>query len=93
MNQTKHIYRFSLDCGRMGEIESIFISTPDAIEELAGKEIYFGEVLGKHSEIYFDAHPSQFSVVTSDEDAIEIFEKHGLNNGLNPFAYVGGEEE
>lgn len=93
MNQTKHIYRFNLDCGRMGEITSILVSTPAQIEAIAGKHVNFGEVLGKHSEIYFDVSPTQFTAVTSDELAVEMFEKFGLWTGLDPFAYVDEEEE
>ena len=30
----------------------VFICTKQQIEDALGKEVYFGEILGKHSEVY-----------------------------------------
>ena len=45
------LYKFHWDCGRMGNLDGVFIAEPKEIEALIGKEIHFGEVLGKHSDI------------------------------------------
>ena len=51
-NNMKKLYKFYWDCGRQGDIESIFIATEKDIKANIGEEVYFGEILGKHSEIY-----------------------------------------
>jgi hypothetical protein len=49
----KAIYRMDIDCGRNGNLTGVFIADKDHVKILLEKkiEIYFGEVLGKHSEI------------------------------------------
>ena len=46
------VYKFHWYCGRMGSLSSVFIAPTDVVEDALGKEVYFGEVLGKHSEIH-----------------------------------------
>ena len=48
----KAIYQFHWDCGRMGDIAGLFVASKQDVQDAIGKEIYFGEVLGKHSEVY-----------------------------------------
>jgi len=45
----KAIYEFYWDLGRMGEVSGMFIADKDDIKKIIGTEIYFGEILGKHS--------------------------------------------
>ncbi len=56
------LYEFYADFGRMGEIESTFVATDEEFAALSNRYMYFGEVLGKHSEIYLDTDPSMFTV-------------------------------
>ena len=89
----RKIYKFEADFGRMGDLEGVFVSTDEALEELYGKEIYFGEVLGKHSEVVLTLKPDHITEVTDDEKFIELFENYGLENGYNPFDYYEEEDE
>lgn len=42
------------DFGRMGSLEGVFLTTQEQLNRIHGKTIYFGEVLGKHSEVVSD---------------------------------------
>ncbi len=88
----KKIYKFAADFGRMGDLEGVFVSTDEELEELYGQEIYFGEVLGKHSEVVLTLEAEHITEVTDDEKFIELFEKYGLENGFNPFDYHTEED-
>jgi hypothetical protein len=60
------LWRFHWDCGRMGSLESVFKATQAEIDEAIGKECYFGEVLGKHSEIYGTFEKDDIELITDD---------------------------
>lgn len=47
----KAIYKMDCDCGRMGSLQGVFIAEKEHVTVLLKKkiEVYFGEVLGKHS--------------------------------------------
>tara|TARA_Y100000310_G_scaffold321360_1_gene378878 strand:+ start:3846 stop:4022 length:177 start_codon:yes stop_codon:yes gene_type:complete len=47
----KKLYGFYADFGRMGNLDGIFIAESDDLDAIMGKDIYFGEILGKHSDI------------------------------------------
>ena len=89
----KKIYKFQADFGRMGVLDGVFVSTDENLQELYGKEIYFGEVLGKHSEVILTLDPKHIIEVTDDEKFIELFEQYNLENGYNPFDYYEEDEE
>jgi hypothetical protein len=50
-------------------------------------KVYFGEVLGKHSEIYGPIETSDIELVTSDPSAVKMFLDNDLSTGFNPFDY------
>lgn len=82
-----------IDFGRMGEIEGLFIADNEAINNLIDKEIYFGEILGKHSEVITTMKNNHFTLITDDEKVVDIFIKHNISSGYNPFDYLEEEEE
>ncbi len=49
----KGIYRLTFDCGRSGNLTGVFVDTDLRVKKLVETKmvIYFGEVLGKHSEV------------------------------------------
>ena len=73
----KTVYKFQWDCGRQGEVEGLFISNPETVERAIGETVYFGEILGKHSEIYGDLEAKDLKVVSVDEAVIAFIEEHG----------------
>lgn len=89
----KGIYKFDADFGRMGDLTGVFVATAQEIEDMIGKEVYFGEVLGKHSDVYMTVEDDNFTLVTNDEKFIEMFEQYDLANGYNPFDYYEGDDD
>jgi hypothetical protein len=87
--------KFHWDCGRQGDLEGLFFSTESEIKGLVGKEIYFGEVLGKHSEIFGDIEEGDIRILNVDEATCKLLQTElGTTvSGYSPFDYVGDEED
>lgn len=84
--ERKYIYKFLVDCGRRGTIESTFIATEEEVRGLAGKNFYFYEPFGKFSEISGCFEGEYFSRVECDESAVSVVESLGiLPTGHYPF--------
>ena len=95
----KALYKFYVDYGRMGELEGIFIAEEEKIRALIDKDIYFGEVLGKHSEIEHTLEKKDLQFQTNNPGWIAIIENifgtQGTISGLNPLDYwedINGED-
>ena len=89
------IYYFREDVYRHGLIEGFFISTPSKIEKVDGKEIYFGDVLGKHSGVEIEVN---FKVISDDAKLVEnvknIFKTAMVSHfGYNPLDYCNEDED
>jgi len=85
------IAKFYWDCGRMGEVDGIFVTTKDAITGLIGKEVYFGEILGKHSEVVGRVNEGDITILSEDQDFIAKFVDilgDGTISGYNPLDYL-----
>lgn len=68
--EQRYLWRFYWDCGRMGDVESLFVATDSQIKEALGKHVYFGEILGKHSEIYGDFEECDVEKIDLDPDTV-----------------------
>ncbi|WPJ20534.1 hypothetical protein vBPFY1MI_75 [Pseudomonas phage vB_PF_Y1-MI] len=86
----KLLVSFHWDCGRMGGVEGLFITTQSALECGYGKRVYFGEILGKHSEVYGTLETKDIEVISEDQDFIEKLEDLlGVSiSGYNPLEYI-----
>lgn len=91
----KAIFRLHIDCGRQGDLEGVFISTQAMVDKLieSKTEVYWGEVLGKHSEVYGAVEKDEIEFLTDNEEAIKVIEDYGLETGYNPFDYETVEGE
>lgn len=89
----KRLYKFHWDCGRMGDVSSVFIAESKDLESAIGKTVYFGEILGKHSEVYGTLDDEDIEVITEDKEVIYIVDRYGLENGYNPLDYIREQEE
>mgnify|MGYP006891163012 CR=1 FL=1 len=89
-NMRKAVYKLNADCGRMGTLEGLFVAEEKVIEWIISSEInvYFGEVLGKHSEIYGALSEKYFTKVSDKEEVIRVIEDFDLSNGFNPLGYT-----
>lgn len=90
----KKLYVFFKDFGRMGEIEGLFIADDSQIDRIMGEEIYFGEALGKHSEVVVTMTEETLTVKTDDQEFIEKLEElMGTDiSGYNPFNFFHPDE-
>lgn len=90
---TRGVYRMQFDAGRMGSVCGLFTATDEEIKEAIGKEVYFGEVLGKHSEVYGTLEASEVTLVTDDPDFVAKFDEYQCASGYNPLEYLRENEE
>lgn len=90
---TQTLYKFRWDVYRHGEIESLFIADDEQVGAVIGMTVYFGEVLGKHSEISGTLDPKDLTVITQEPgviaDLMRLFAgdrwgRSGSLCGLNP---------
>ena len=91
--EKENLYDFYLDCGRQGELEGRFLATEEEVESIIGKEVYFGEVLGKHSNVYGTLEEGEIKLVTDNKDFLNEAERLNidLSSGYNPLAYYDEE--
>ena len=103
----KKLYKFLVDCFRSGVVESVFIANEEDVAAIIGKEdIYFGEILGKHSEIVINIEANDIKELPAEPFVIEALEKifvnkdkfqHSYNtitiSGYNPIIYVADDAE
>lgn len=84
------LYKFNWDCGRMGEVEGIFIASEKEIKEKIGEEVYFGEILGKHSDVFGVLDKKDLQEIKLSENTLkEIKEVLGTTiSGYNPLEFI-----
>jgi len=85
----KGIYKFNFDCGRMGHIDGIFVEEKELVDALIESKIsvYFGEVLGKCSEIYGNIDNEDVKLISDSPEAVDVITRFNLEVGYNPFNY------
>lgn len=62
----KILVEYSKDCGRMGRVEGLFICEDTELDKVINKTVYFGEILGKHSNVRIKFSKEDFSIATDD---------------------------
>jgi hypothetical protein len=79
----------------MGELEGLFVAEKSDIDNIIGKTIYFGEVLGKHSDIDVDITEEDLTIVSTDSDFIDslVLVLGTTVSGYNPLDYYYPDEE
>ena len=89
------LWKFEWDCGRNGQLSGLFIATDVEVQSIFGEEVYFGEVLGKHSEISGMIEEREITLVTDDSYVIDVlYAECGKSVfGYNPFDYWEKESE
>lgn len=85
----KKLYKFYLDCGRMGHLEGVFVAECCEVRDAIGKRYNFGEALGKHSQIDGTLEEKDITVVTDDKTVINVITEHLDGSvGRNPLNYL-----
>jgi len=89
------LYKFFWDCGRMGEMEGLFVADDKIVADTIGKELYFGEVLGKHSEIYGTLKKKDLTIISEDQEKInwlaDTVQSYSIS-GWNPLDFTNEED-
>ena len=90
------LYKFSKWFGRNGTLEGTFIAEENSVNSLIkeGALIYFGEVLGKHSEVSCVIKSEDVTQLNASDNTInELLSQIGNTvSGYNPFNYLEEEE-
>lgn len=89
----KTLYKYKMANTYRGTIESLFVADPEAVKAAIGKTIYFGECLGKHSEVCGELEESELTAITTDVDFIAGFQSLGCTIGMNPLENIKEDEE
>ncbi|WP_144509866.1 hypothetical protein [Bacillus sp. FJAT-22090] len=86
----KFLYKFYWDCGRSGDLKGLFVATEEEVAKAIGSEAYFGEVLGKHSEVYGTIDDGDIQKLDISSEAIEEVSQHlgETWSGFNPLYYL-----
>lgn len=82
------VYAMAEDFGRMGEVEAVFTAHPEDIAAIQGQKIYFGEILGKHSEIFLIVAEDTLKARAAPSIVVAWLEQnlgHGLRSAWTPF--------
>lgn len=86
--EPKLLWKFEWDVGRMGTVESTFVATQSEIDAAVGEQVYFGEILGKHSDVYGPLEAKDLEVISRDPNEIAVFERTVGSTGHNPLDYI-----
>lgn len=89
------LYSFCWDVRRSGSVEGLFVEDSEVVQKYIGSNVYFGEILGKHSEVYGTLDECDLTVVSEDQDKIEwLVGLLGYSiSGYNPISYIEESED
>jgi hypothetical protein len=90
----KKLFAYEKHCGRMGVIEGLFIAEHTDVDNAIGKEAYFGEILGKHSDVTVTVDAADLAVKSKDQKFIQQLEEVVGSthvSGYNPLDYIEKE--
>lgn len=86
----KKLYKFYWDCGRQGDVEGVFIATEREVKNAIGCDVYFGEILGKHSDVHGTIEENEIKELKVSPTTVEELEKviGKTISGYNPLSYI-----
>ena len=89
------LYRFCWPQRRGGDVEGLFVEDSDVVENAIGSDVYFGEICGKHSNVYGTLGEEDLIVVSEDQEKINwLVDILGRSiSGYNPFDYIEEQDE
>ena len=89
------LYRFCWPQRRGGDVEGLFVEDSDVVENAIGSDVYFGEICGKHSDVYGTLDEEDLTVVSEDQEKIDwLVDILGRSiSGYNPFDYIEDQDE
>jgi hypothetical protein len=82
------LWNFEWDVRRQGIVEGTFLATKEQVENIQGQHVSFGEIRGKHSDIYGTIEEGEITLVSDDPFVVMDSE----SSGYNPFDYLRCKE-
>lgn len=77
------VFKFQTDFYRGGNLSGVFVADKQVVKFLRGKTVYFGEALGKHSDVEVTID-NEIIFVTANPEFVKLFQDLGLETGHNP---------
>lgn len=74
----KKLWKFNWD-SNYAFIGGLFVATDEEVQNIMGKEVYFGEYEGKHSEVYGTIEEEDITLVSDNQVVVEEVGDFGLN--------------
>lgn len=85
---SRGVFRFKWDFGRHGTVKGTFVAEKSDVDAATGRDAYFGEVLGKHSEIEGKIEVGHIVLLTDDPEFTKKFVEFACSSGFNPLHYL-----
>jgi hypothetical protein len=95
--EARILCRYYSEVDRHGVIQGLFTTLKKDYDKLFGKDVYFFEVLGKHSEFRGTIDEMELQILSDDINFIKQLEREALLvkefrsmtiSGQNPFKYL-----
>lgn len=82
------VYKLNISM-RGGQIYGLFVAKTADVTFLfeSGMEIHFGEILGKHSDVYLKIDQNDIELVSDLPEVVDVIKNHNLETGIDPFYY------
>lgn len=77
--EKRNLYKLKFDCRSNGCVNGLFKATATEIEEAMGKNVVFGEVLGKHSYIFGTLEKCDIELISDDPYIVSNTDEYGFN--------------
>ncbi len=88
------LYKFLWDIPRGGSVSGAFLAEPKEVAKAMGKDVYFGEILGKHSEVYGTLDVGDVKALDVSDEFVKEFALHFPDGfGYNPLDYLSEDQE
>jgi hypothetical protein len=86
----RFLWEFEWVFGRGGNVTGLFVASEEEIERNIGKYVYFGEIRGKHSEVYGTLDREDLTKIDLDSETVEKVTKIlGTTwSGRNPLNHI-----
>lgn len=71
MENRRVLVGYNQNFGRMGSLSASFVCKEEEYKDMLGREIYFGEALGKHSDVTGRLNEDTLTILLKEEDVGE----------------------
>ena len=83
------VFRFSVNCGRAGDLRGTFITDDANVAKAIGQTVYFEEPWGEHSGVEVTLALEHFEILTDDQDFIAKLREYGMgHHGNDPLGII-----